>query len=131
MYKIYKYLSIITLKLVYHTFIQPYTSYGIEAWYNADQTCTNNVFIMQEKVNRLISKIGYREYTNSYFKAMNILKLDNLFKIQICSYLYKKFYCNYDDILKNKTTIPPNIHLHNTRNNSHFSVKRFNRSKSQ
>ena len=62
---------------------------------------------------------------------MNTLKLDNLFKIQICLYLYKKFYCNYDDILKNKTTIPPNIHLHNTRNNNHFSIKRSIRSKSQ
>ena len=62
---------------------------------------------------------------------MFILKLDNLFKIQICSYLYKTLNCNYDDQLKTKITIQSNMHSHNTRKNSHFSTKRFNRSKSQ
>ena len=48
LYKIYKYLSINTLKLLYHTFIQP-LSYRIEALYNADKAYTNNVFMMQKK----------------------------------------------------------------------------------
>ena len=65
LYKIYKYLPISTLKLLYHTFIRPYITYGIEAWYNADKTYTNNVFMMQKKVIRFISKIGYREHTIS------------------------------------------------------------------
>ena len=86
--------------------------------------------MMQKKALGLISKIGNREHTNKYFKAMNILKLDDLFKIKICSYLYKTLYCNYDDQLKNKITIQSNIHSHNTRNKRHFSIKRFNRSKS-
>ena len=87
--------------------------------------------MIQKKAIRLISKTGYREHTNYYVKAMNILKLDDLFKIQIYAYLYKTLYCNYDDQLKNKITINSNIHSHNTRNNSHFSIKQFNRSKSQ
>ena len=74
--------------------------------------------MMQKKAIRLISKVGYREQTNNYFKAMFILKLNDLFKIQIGSYLYKTLYCNYDDQLKNKITILSNIQSHNTRNNS-------------
>ena len=45
--------------------------------------------------------------------------------------MYIKLYCNYDDQLKNKITIQSNIHSHNTRNNSYFSIKRVNRRKSQ
>ena len=45
--------------------------------------------MVQKKAIRLISKIGYRKDTNNYFKSMNILKLDDLFKIQVCSYVYK------------------------------------------
>ena len=85
LYKIYKYLPINTLKLLYHTFIQPYISYGIESGVNANKTYTNNIFMLQKKAIRLISKIGYREHTNNYFKAMNILKLEELFQIQTCS----------------------------------------------
>ena len=81
LYKIYKYLLINTLKLLYHTCIQPYISYGIEAWYNADKAYTNKVFMMQKKAIRLISKIGYQEHTNNYFKVMSILKIDDLLKI--------------------------------------------------
>ena len=35
--------------------------------------------MMQKKAIRLINKTGYREHTNNYFKAMSILKLDDLF----------------------------------------------------
>ena len=78
---------------------------------------------MQNKAIRLISKIEYREHTNNYFKSMNILKLlDDSFKIQICSYLFKILFCNYDDQLKSKITVQSNIHSHNTRNNRHFSI---------
>ena len=59
------------------------------------------------------------------------LKLDALFKIQVCSYLYRTLYDSYDDQLKNKIIIQSNIHSHNARNNDQFSNKRFNRSKSQ
>ena len=61
---------------------------------------------------------------------MKVLKLDYLFKTQI-ALIYVKLFCNYGDQLKNIIIIQSNIHSHKTRNNSHFSIKRFNRSKYQ
>ena len=62
LYKIHKYLPINTLKLLNHTFIQPYISHRIEAWYNADITYTNNILIIQQKAIRLICKIPRSHY---------------------------------------------------------------------
>ena len=63
-----------TLKFLHRTFIQPYILYLIKAWYTADKTDTNHVFMIQKKAIRLISKIGYRDYTASHFNVLNTLK---------------------------------------------------------
>ena len=72
---------------------------------------------------RFISKIGYRDHTTSHFKAMNILKLNDLLKLQICACLYTTVYHKYDNKLKNQITMQSNTHSHYTRVNN-FTINR-------
>ena len=59
--------------------------------------------MMQTRAIRVISKIGYWDNATNCFKAMTILKLDDLLKIQICC-LCKALFYNYDGQLKNIIT---------------------------
>ena len=83
LYKIHKSLPMNTLKLLYHNLSWPYVLYETEALCTTNKTNINDIFIMHKKDTRVLSKIGDRHRTTNHFRAMDILKLDNLFKLQL------------------------------------------------
>ena len=49
---------------------------------HADKSYINNISMQQNKAIRLICKVFYRDSTLNYSKAMNSLKLSDLFKFK-------------------------------------------------
>ena len=47
------------------------------------------LFKLQKKVVRIISNNKYNAYTDPIFKYLNILKLNDIYKLQLAKFFYK------------------------------------------
>ena len=89
LYKLNRFRPETILKTLYTSLIDPYLSYGIEAWHGTYQNNTSKIFVLQKKEIRAINNLAYNEHTNAYFKCNKILKLSDQYKLQISNYIFK------------------------------------------
>lgn len=105
-------LPIDSLHSLYYTLIHPHLLYGIQAWGNANQTPLNSTFLLQKRAIRTINKAHYRSHTEPLFKRSEILKLTDMYHLQIAAFAYDfhhhKLPTSFHSILKYK-------HISNTR----------------
>ena len=95
--------------------------YGIEIWYGILKTNDDRLFKLKKKSIRAINCLPYAAHTNDYFKSMNLLKIDDLYKQRVLLFMYNS------DVTH---IIEPN-HNYSTRNAYDLIVPRYNLSRSQ
>ena len=61
----------------YYAFFYPHINYGILLWGNS--TAASRAFIMQKKVVRIITNVGFREHCRPLFLKLSMLTLPSLF----------------------------------------------------
>ena len=66
------------LKFIYLALIHSHLNYGILVW---GYEC-KKIFKLQKKAVRILSKVHYLDHTDPLYKKENILKVDDIFKIQ-------------------------------------------------
>ena len=111
--------------------ILPYLSYSIEAWFGAARTDSNKMFVLQKKSIRAIHSLPFNAHTNDFFKANNILKIHELYKLNLCSLVYRYSQPMIDFPSAARFQTRSNIHSHNTRQNQNLAIPRYNLTKSQ
>ena len=111
--------------------ILPYLNYGIEAWFGANMTERNKIFILQKKSIRAIYSLPYNAHTNDYFKINNLLKVHELYKLNLCSLVYRYTQPSVDLPSAVRFQTMANIHAHDTRNSHNLVAPRYNLAKSQ
>ena len=118
------------LKHLYNSLILPYLTYGIEVWHAAPKVLTEKISILQKKSIRAIHNLDYNAHTNEFFKRDNILKLEDLYKLNLCSHLY-----SYTNSTENSfySRINPHSDTHNhyTRNRNNLVLPRYSKTSSQ
>ena len=73
------------LKMIYFALIHSYLNYGILLWgFEA-----KNIFNLQKKAIRIISKSHYLAHTEPLFKYENILKVEDILKINCLKFYYR------------------------------------------
>ena len=73
------------LKQIYLTLIQPKILYGLVIWgHNA-----HKLHRLQKRAVRIITCSKYNAHTDPLFKELNILKITDLYNLQICKLFYK------------------------------------------
>ena len=110
-----------SLQLIYSALFVPHITYGIEIWHGALQTNRDRIFKLQKKAVRAINSLPYNNHTHEYFKSLEILKLDDLHKLRLCTYMFKN----------RNAASHADIHSHNTRNRNNLIIPRFRRTRSQ
>ena len=85
-----------THKQLYYTLIYPYLTYGLMSWGTAYQTKLNKICI------RCIFFANKRESPTPYYTLLEILKLENVFKLKIRTLVHKLQY--------RKKDTPPALH---------------------
>ena len=78
---------------LYYTLVYPYIHYCNVIWANNYPTRLSRIVILQKRAVRAIAKIKYRESTENVFNELNILKVEELNKLEISLLMYK-FYNN-------------------------------------
>ena len=126
LFKLRHFLPLNALKQIYYSLTYPYLHYGIMSWGN---TCPGRLTKVQTKQNKCIRYIFFshnRESSASYFKLLDILNMDNIFRRKISLLAHK--------ISQNEASIPEvfqkylikvsDTHSHNTRyaSNLNFGV---------
>ena len=114
-------LPVETLLTLYSTLLVPHLLYGIEIWHGALRGNHDRIFKLQKKAIRAINSLGYNHHTNDFFKSMDILKLEDIFKQRLLVYMFKnQNFSSHSD-----------IHSYNTRHRQDLVLPRFNRTRSQ
>ena len=95
MYKIRYYVNHIILKNLYYSLIYLYLLYAIQVWGSAFAGHTQKIIILQKKVVRLITfqdkPPGYNgplATTDLLFKDLNILKIEDIYKLRTLQFIY-------------------------------------------
>lgn len=111
LYRLNKFLPTHILRTLYHCLVLPYISYGIEVWLAASRTTTERVSILQKKTIRAINCLPYNAHTSNYFKSMNLLKVHDLYNLQLGNYMFSNHesYMNFSDAHNYNTRFNDNI----------------------
>lgn len=78
----------ILLKM-YNSLVHPYLLYGILVWGDASQVHLNPIQVVQKKILRIITQSDYRAPSKPLFFAAKILKVHDLYKFTLGSYMFK------------------------------------------
>ena len=97
--------------------ILPYLNYAILAWGNSTSQC-NKLLLLQKRAVRILSKTSYRSHTNPLFAELNILKMDDLFNLNLGKFMFKYKHgllpASTNDCFKSVSS----VHSHGTRSAS-------------
>ena len=111
--------------------ILPYLGYSIEAWFGAARVDSNKIFVLQKKSIRAIYSLLFNAHTNDCFKSDAILKINELYKLSLCSLVYRYTQPMVDLPSVTRFQARSSTHSHNTRQNQYLSIPRYNLTKSQ
>ena len=76
------------LIILYYSLIYPYLSYGITIWGGTYNSHLNSLIVVQKRCIRNICSVNWYTHTEPLFKKLNILQLNDIYKLQICKYVH-------------------------------------------
>ena len=100
---------------LYYTLVYPHLMYGITLWGAAYDIYINKLCVAQKKIIRIIAGAQYNAHTDPLFKKFNILKLSDIYKLQISKYVLAFLQNKLPQALQNIFVISSTVHGHNTR----------------
>ena len=83
-------LTVPVMTTIYQSLMEPHLNYGILSWGKAPKKCLKRLKIIQKKAVRVINKARYNSHTNALFKKSNILKFDDILRINCAKLIFKK-----------------------------------------
>ena len=112
-FKIKPYVNIKTLRTLYYCLIYFHLQYCISSWGRASQTTLRLLKTTQKRILRIITKSPYCTPSTPLFSELELLKLDDIYKLKIAIAVHNKRNGNWPgkQMLVNLT----NLHDHNTR----------------
>ena len=115
MYRLKRFLTKDLLLMVYNSLFLPYLSYCNLVWASSSLSKLKKIITLQKKAIRNIVNADYIAHTKPFFKSLNLLNLNNIYKFQILIFMYKSskklLPSIFDDYFTNIST----IHNYDTR----------------
>ena len=74
---------------LYYTIIQPYFLYCNIIWGDANQIALKRLVCLQKRAIRVITKSSYRASSSPLFAKLGIIKLVDVYKLQVSIFMYK------------------------------------------
>ena len=114
--KLRNYVGIDTLKAVYYSLIYSHLQYCISTCEHASKSALDPLEKLQKRIVKIITSSPFRAHTTPLYKQLNILKLNDIFKLEIAKNMF-----HYNKKSNKETTEHPQIttikqlHHHNTR----------------
>ena len=98
---------------IYNSLILSHLNYCILVWGHKNK----RLFKLQKKAVRIINCAKYISHTDKLFKSCNLLKLDDIFKVQLMKFLHNFYNNNLPFYFMSfKIECSSNVHQYNIRN---------------
>ena len=110
------------LRMVYMSLIFSHINYCNLIWGSACNKILEPLFRLQKKSVRLVNNSHFLEHTAPIFKSLQILVLDQIFKLNCQIFIYKCIRENRFPNFSNRLIRNSDIHNHNTRNNEIYRL---------
>ena len=96
----------------YYSFIYPYLSYSIVVWGKASFVHLKPLILQQKRIIRIISDAGYLGHSTPLFRKHNILKLSDIYRFSMLTYIRKEilsgsFQCIHPANTRNRNLAVP------------------------
>ena len=78
-----------TLKLIYYALVHSKMNYCLSVWGGVSTSRINPITIIQKRALRVICKVPYLTHTETLFKDQSILKIADMYKLQIACIISK------------------------------------------
>ena len=118
-----KFLPMYYLLSIYHSFIAPYLTSGIEFWGTACEVLLHPLRIAQKHCVRLIAGVSRLEHCAPIARNLNILLLNDLCNFHILSVIFKVYNNDGCEVVNNLLKLVNSVHLRQTRScNVNFYV---------
>ena len=112
------------LFILYSTLILSYLNYGVLAWGNSLKTQMGKLFIVQKRAIRNICNVNYRAHTNFLFYDNNLLKVEDIYFMQLGTFMYDFSSNSLPTALTQMFETNNEVHEYNTRQASSFHISR-------
>jgi hypothetical protein len=113
-------LPVRVLKTLYYSLVYPHLTYGILLWGSTYTTHISKIVIMQKKIVRAISNVGYNANSHPLFVSLEIFKLNDIYMLEIAKFMHRYVNNNLPPALSNLFTHTSNIHAHETRQSNYI-----------
>ena len=74
---------------LYYSLVYPYLDYANLAWGSTYASHLDPLFKLQKRAVRVINNVSYLSHTNGLFKSCSILKLKDIYNLQLGVHMYK------------------------------------------
>ena len=101
------------LKCIYYAHVYPLLTYCNPIWCTTYSTYLIPLKLQLKKIVRIITNSGYLDHTDPLFRQTRILKLDDIVKFSIATFMYK-------NKIDSQRLLP--THTHNTRQRQNLSL---------
>ena len=116
-YKLRNYFKLRMLRQLYYNLIFPYITYGLLSWGNTYKSKLTKIYTKQNKAIRTIFFAKSRENADIYYNILDILNLENVFKLKSACLIYR--ICNspsdLPEAFSNYVVQASHKHQYNTR----------------
>ena len=109
---------------LYSTLVLPYINYGILAWGNCSSYLLERILLLQKKAMRVVSNVHFRYHTHTLFFSNNVLKVHDLYKLNLAVFMFQKYTHELPPALSNLFMTNNQIHQYPTRQVNHFHLPR-------
>ena len=110
------------LKNIYYRLIYPHLVYTVQVWGSACASEMDNILVLQKRALRIITyddnlpiMPGPLHRSTPLFYNMEILKIYDVFKLQLAKFIFDCLHLNTPSIFHNWFNLNYNIHSYNTR----------------
>ena len=87
--KIRHYINEKTTRMLYYALVYSHLQYGITSWGFADAFYMKPLNTLHNNVLRILANCGYRTKLSPVYKAQNILKLEDIHKLEVGKLMFK------------------------------------------
>ena len=113
------------LRSIYFSLVYSYLTYGVHVWGSADDSVKNRISVLQNKAIRILSGVQYFQIygqtpgplpsSEPLYKKLEILKFDDIFKLNIANFVYATLDFESPPIFHDWFIFEHEIHDHSTR----------------
>ena len=115
LYQIRDFVNQHTLSMSYYAFVCSRVQYGISVWGTAAKTKLREIEIRLNNIVRTITWSKRFTHVTHLYKKLELLKLHDLYKLEIAKIMHKLFNNKLPPILKSRFVKTDMIHAHETR----------------